>query len=402
MKKNTQLKHLIVLVFLCMAIFGFIENIKGTLIPSIRVQFGVDYSSIGMMLLISSFGYLLATLIGGLAADKLGKKVIIVFGFIVLIAAAVLFYLANSFPVTVALLFLISAGFGCIEVAVNSLGAQIFIRNAAVMMNLTHLFYGLGSSISPKYAGSMLAKNLPWNYVYTITLAILVPGLIYLAFLRFPEASIDEKENKFPIAQMIRDKKIWLIIGTLGFCNTADIGLANWLVNFLQAVRGMNVDQSSLYMTFYFAAFMLGRLIGGHIAERLGYIKIILYFTIASILLFTSGMLLGNKFVFLFSCIGFFVSIMFPTMISIIMKEYTSGTSSVMGFVMAATGGITMIFNWVIGKINDILNVNAGFMSIVIYMMLVIVFIIPLRKTLEFDKSLNKKLVPKEDLSPSA
>ena len=49
MKKNTQLKHLIVLVFLCMAIFGFIENIKGTLIPSIRVQFGVDYSSIGMI-----------------------------------------------------------------------------------------------------------------------------------------------------------------------------------------------------------------------------------------------------------------------------------------------------------------------------------------------------------------
>lgn len=182
MKKNTQLKHLIVLVFLCMAIFGFIENIKGTLIPSIRVQFGVDYSSIGMMLLISSFGYLLATLIGGLAADKLGKKVIIVFGFIVLIAAAVLFYLANSFPVTVALLFLISAGFGCIEVAVNSLGAQIFIRNAAVMMNLTHLFYGLGSSISPKYAGGILARNLPWNYVYTITLAILVPGLIYLVF----------------------------------------------------------------------------------------------------------------------------------------------------------------------------------------------------------------------------
>ena len=55
MKRNFEYKHLIVLVFLCMAIFGFIENMKGTLIPSIRQQFGVDYSAIGLMLFISSF-----------------------------------------------------------------------------------------------------------------------------------------------------------------------------------------------------------------------------------------------------------------------------------------------------------------------------------------------------------
>lgn len=387
MKKSLKYKPLIVLVFLCMAIFGFIENIKGILIPSIRIQFGVDYSAIGMMLLISSFGYLLATLIGGLAADKLGKKLIFMFGFIVLVTAVTLFYQVNSFSATTALLFMISTGCGCIEVAVNSLGAQIFIRNAAVMMNMTHLFYGLGSAISPRFAGHMLAKNLPWNYVYTIILAILIPGLIYLIFLRFPETPDNEKNVKFPITQIIKSKKIWLMIGTLGFCVVAEVGMANWLVNFLQEVRGMSVEDSSLYMTFFFATFMLGRLLGGHIAERLGYIRIILYFAIISIVLFVSGMFLSNKFVFLFSCIGFFVSIMFPTMMSIIMKESPTGTGSIMGFVMAATGGINMTFNWVIGKTNDILNVNIGFMSIAIYMMLIIVFVIPLSNKLTFDKN---------------
>lgn len=74
MKNNMKYKHLIVLAFLCIAIMGFIESIKGMLIPSIRSQFGVNYSAIGMMLLISSFGYLFATLFSGLVADKLGKK----------------------------------------------------------------------------------------------------------------------------------------------------------------------------------------------------------------------------------------------------------------------------------------------------------------------------------------
>ena len=112
MKNNRKYKHLIVLVFLCMAVFGFIENLKGTLIPSIRSQFGVDYSAIGIMLLIPSCGYLLATLTGGLAADKLGKKAILMFGFIILTVAAALFYVANSFPVTVVLLLMVSIGFG--------------------------------------------------------------------------------------------------------------------------------------------------------------------------------------------------------------------------------------------------------------------------------------------------
>ena len=277
-----------------------------------------------------------------------------------------------------------------IEVGVNSLGAQIFVVNSAVMMNMTHLFYGLGSTLSPRFAGSMLARSLPWNNIYVITLAILIPGLIYLAFMRFPQASDDDKNAKLPIARMIRDKKIWLIVGTLGFCSVAEVGTANWLVNFLQEARGLSVESSSLYMTFFFAFFMLGRFLGGHIAERLGYTKIILCFTIASIVLLTSGMLLSNRFVFLFSCIGFFVSIMFPTMMSIIMKEFPSGTSSIMGFIIAANGGINMIFNWVIGKTNDILNVNSGFMSIAIYMMLIIVFIVPLERKLTFNKVLNQ------------
>ena len=166
MKKKLEHKPLIVLVFLCMAVFGLIDNLKGTLLPSIRLEFGVDYSAIGTMLFAASLGYLLASLVSGIAADRLGKKTILMFGFVLLIGATALFYVAKSFPVTVLLLLMISTGFGCVEVAVNSLGAQIFVTNAAVMMNMTHLFYGLGSSISPKYAGTMLARPCLELHIY--------------------------------------------------------------------------------------------------------------------------------------------------------------------------------------------------------------------------------------------
>jgi fucose permease len=239
----------------------------------------------------------------------------------------------------------------------------------------------------------MLVRSVSWNHVYTTTLVILVPVLIYLVFLRFPETNKDSANNKLPIGQMVKDKKIWLIVGTLGFCGVLEMGMANWLVNFLQEVRGISVDQSSLYMTFFFVTFMLGRLFGGHIAERLGYAKIILYFAIISIVIFACGMVLNNSFIFLFSCIGFFVSIMFPTIMSIIMKEYPSSTSSVMGFIISINGGINMTFNWIIGKTNDLLNVNMGFGSLIIYAVLIVVFVIPLGKRLTYDKKGNEEMI---------
>lgn len=98
-------------------------------------------------------------------------------------------------------------------------------------------------------------------------------GIGLSVLYRFPQASDEEKNAKFFIARMVRDKRIWLLIGTLVFCTVVELGMTNWMTNFLQEARGMSVENSSLYMTFFFAFFMLGRFLGGYIAERIRYPK---------------------------------------------------------------------------------------------------------------------------------
>lgn len=378
--------HLIIFTYLCMMVFGFTENLKGTAIPPIRAQFGINYSSIGIMLFVSTLGYIAATFIGGFAADRFGQKKVLSLGFILVIFSCTAFTFSKSFLMVSLFYFLLNAGFGCFDVSLNSLGAKIFTRNSAIMMNLMHLFYGLGSSLGPKFAGGLLLKKVPWSRVYFYSLVFTSAVFLYMCFSKFPENSQDQLDGRMPFMNIIKNKKIWLFAGLLGFCEVAEIGEANWLVNYLQQIRGMNISKSSSYLTFFFITFTLGRLIGGFLAEKIGYIKIIIYFTIGTMAAFTGGFLLNNSFAFLFSFMGFFVSLMFPTIMAIIMKEFKDGTGSIMGFIITAAAGVNMTVNFLIGKTNDIAGVSAGFGSILIYDALILVIIFPLNRMLEFNK----------------
>jgi fucose permease len=391
MKKTNRL--LIILAFLCMVIFGFVENLKGTIIPPVRAEFGVSYGNIGIMLLVGSLGYLVATFLGGFAGDRFGLKKVMVTGFMVLMISCVGFLYANSFIMVVILLFFVNVAFGCFEVAVNSLGAVIFVRNAAVMMNLVHLFYGLGSSVGPKYAGTLIENNFSWRYVYFY--AIILVGIVFLLLCssKFPDVQKHEESSRLPIKSIAKNKKVWFFIGLLGFCEVIELGTGNWLVNFLQSSRGMDVSSSTFYLTLFFITFTIGRLFGGFIAERLGYVKIIGYFTAATLILFLGGFFLGNSFAFLFSMMGFFVSIMFPTIMVIIMKEFTSNTSSIMGFIITFAGTVNMVCNWLIGKSNDYFGVKLGFFTLLLYTLLILVFLVLLNKSLVYNKNNCKATV---------
>ena len=378
-KQNTRL---IILAFTVMALFGFLMNLRGALIPSFRNSFNVSYSSIGLMIFVADIGYMIASFFGGVAGDKYGLKSVLTCGFVIVILSVLSMTYIDSFILLVIVMFLISIGMGSMEICLNALGARIFIANAAIMMNFLHFFYGVGSSVSPKYVGWLLMSNIPWKEVYLYSLILISIIFIYLLFTSFPQK--DEKHNtqKIPLGTFVSDKRVWLFSGLLGFCIVVEAGIGTWLVNFLQVFYSMNVNDSSFYMSLFFIFFTAGRLAGGFIVEKLGYIKALFYFTLSTLMLLLFGLILGGGWIILFSLTGFFISVMYPTIMTIIMKEFTKDTTAAMGLIITAGGAVNMVFNWLIGKTSDYFGVWTGFASILIYASMIIVLLLALKGSL--------------------
>lgn len=379
-KRNIRLT---VLTFAVMLVLGFVYSLRGVLIPSIMDIFGVSYGDIGLMIFIADMGYMFATFFGGIAGQKYGIKGVLVFGFSVVIIGIAGMNFTNSFPLVVVLMFLVAAGGGCFDISANSLGAVLFSTNAAVMMNLLHFFFGVGSSVSPKFAGWMLSSNMTWTSVYTYSLILVCIIFVFILLTRFPIKDGTRENVKIPAKSIVGDKRVWLFVAALGFAVVAEISIASWLVNFLQKIHGLDVDNSSFYLSLFFIMFTFGRLIGGVLAEKFGYIKLLLLFAAATGAMFVMGLVLGSKWIIMFSATGFFISTMYPTIVTTIVKEFKESSTAILGFVMTAAGGVGMLASWVIGKVSDSFGVWTGFASIFVFVVFLIASLLGLNSSLK-------------------
>lgn len=369
----------ILLLFSIMVIIGFVGNLRGALLPSIKKDLSISYSDIGLMIFVTSLGYFSSTFFGGIIGDRIGQRKVLAFGFAVITIGLIGILFTKSFFILLITMLILNTGLGCFDIGLNSLASRVFVTNTAIMMSMMHVFFGLGSSASPKIAGFMLSKNIEWNYIYFSAIALIGTVFVLYATTPIKYVSSQGKTPRIPLSTLFKDKRLWLFIGVLGFCEATEGGIGTWLINFLQIERGLSKSESTQYMFYFFLIYTVGRIFGGYLAEKLGYIRTIISFVIITIVLFVSGLFLGNSWAILFSLTGFSISIMYPTMVTVISKEFTEGISSALGIIMTAAGLMSVGSSLLIGKINDSIGVSAGIAMIPVFASVAVVLLFILR-----------------------
>ena len=367
---------MIFITYSVMLMFGFIENLKGMAIPPIRNEFNVDFSIIGTMVFFSSLGYLITCFLGGILSEKFGHKFTISIGYLLLISSTLLIHWAPNIIIVNILMFSMFCGLGIFETSGNLLAGEVFTKNTAIMLNFMHLFYGLGSVIGPKFAGIFLTSGYTWKQYYLYSSFVCIIFFIITLIIKFPKTAHYEKNHKISFREIITDKKVWILGIALGMAVVLELGTSNWFVNYLSEVYRMTPNKSSFYMSLFYVTFVLGRLFGGFIAEKIGYFKLIISFLIISFFLYSTSLLLKEKGAILISLSGFFISIVFPTTIAVVLKGFKKDVGAVMSFIITMSALINMVFNWIIGKVNDFYGVYAGFLSFLIYFVITITFYI--------------------------
>ncbi|MFT9495726.1 MFS transporter [Anaerosolibacter sp.] len=381
MESRTQ-KMLIVLTFGLMLVQGCIDNIRGVLIPSIKEAFLVSYTSIATMILVSTFGYIMATFTGGMMTDRVGQKKVILIGFAFVLAAIFGISTAGVYYLFVLAMFVLGYGIGLLTIGASTLAPIIFVKNQGVMMNLMHFFYGIGATIGPRFAGGLLNAGVTWQNIYRYGLIPVGVVLIYFLLCKFPKIEESEKEEKISLLEILKHRRVILFSLLLGFYVASEVGLANWFATYLQHAKGMTELSSASYLSIFFMIFTVGRLVGGFIAEKLGYMRSVFLFVSLALVCLIIGVFGDQNLTIVISIGGFFFSIVYPTMMVVLIKSFKKGLNSILGVVMTASSGINMLANWVIGRVNDVFNEAVGFSMIILFLIMVLLFLILLNREL--------------------
>jgi len=370
-------------------------NLNDILIPHLKATFGLtDFQS--SFIQIAFFGgYFLAAFPAGRLMERLGYKKGILVGLLLCATGALLFLPAASshlYGFFLFSLFVMACGQSFLEVAANpyvtTLGPP---QSAERRLNLTQSFNAVGAVITPvlgaafiltatEYTAAQLAQLSPAQLqsylaaqVDTVRVPYLVIAGIFLAvavliyFTHLPEVREQADPGETGDAPLGWSKVIshgHLLRGVLAqfLYVGAQVGVASFIIRFSQhAQPGITAKDAASYLQLHILGFMIGRFAGSGMMKRISPPNLLALFATGSLICAAVSVASsGLVSVFAIVLIGFFHSIMFPTIFALSIKNLgrlTKRGSSLL--VMSIIGGA--ICPAIMGRISDLSNIQYAF-----------------------------------------
>lgn len=276
----------------------------------------------------------------------------------------------------------IGIGLGSLELGGSNIIVDLHNQNRGKYLNLLSFFYGVGSTIAPFYAGYLLNSSFSWRKVYQFSLIIVVLLPLYFCFTKYPtnnSSALNGLNFRHLGKTAFTKEMIWLYILIFAYV-AAEIATASWLVEFLQKIRLQSIVISSTYLSMFFGCMMLGRLIGSFIVDKIGHVRIMTLFSIASLMCIIVGIFGPTNLAFFLPLTGFFFSIIFPTATAVVSKMRSNNLGTILGLFFSFGGIGAMIGPWIIGIFNDLLGLKLGMSMVAVFCIIVTISLIFLLK----------------------
>ena len=371
-------------------------NLNDILIPHLKKVFNLtDFRS---SLIQTAFfgGYFLSAVPAGRLLERIGYKKGIIAGLLTCATGALLFIPAASIQVYgffLLALFVMACGQGVLEVAANPYVTLLGpAESSERRLNLAQSFNSVGAVVTPfigaafilsavEYSSEHLVAMTPAQLVayksavistvrvpYLIIAAtfLAVAGMIYFSHL--PEITEQTKSAKRistteELREIVRFGHLLRGVVAQFFYVGAQVRVASFVIRLAQqTVPGMAQKQAAGYLKLHLIGFMIGRFSGSYFMKRIPAPRMLAWFAISTVVCVGVVLLApGEAKLWAVVLIGFFHSIMFPTIFALSIKQlggFTKLGSSLL--VASIIGGA--VFPAIMGFISDHSNIRVAFL----------------------------------------
>lgn len=350
-KKNNLI--LIVFMFIIMGVMAGAENLINIFIPIFKTEFALDNSMIGTIVSMGSFAYLMFTFIGGLLSEKFGQKKVFILGLSAIFMSLVFYRFVGGYKSLLLNVGLLNVGLSLTAIAINTVIPVVVLSFQAIIMSLTHFFYGAGSAAGQAIGNTLYSNGMPWQNIYTIFAGVMLVILIAFLFVKVPRIETLEEGKKVSFKDMFKNKLVYFYICGLGFYIIAESGTFRWLTNYIIDTYGYSQSKSGMYVTLFTIVFSIGRLLGGFIVEKLGYLNTVIGSLAIGVVLYAVGLLLGANGLMLVALSGFFLAITFPVVLVSMSGVFKQNATSITGTIVTCATTINMLGQMLIGRLSD-------------------------------------------------
>lgn len=386
LKSSNPKKYLFPFILVTSLFFfwGFVHNLDPILIPHLRRGFSLSTLEASLVDSAVFIAYFLMAIPAGLLLKKYGYKTGIIIGLIIFAIGCFLFVPAANYMqygFFLGALFIVACGLTILETAANPYASLLGPPETSTQrLNFAQSFNGLAAFIAPIVGGTFILSDKPLSddafsalsdtaratYLQsetsTVKLPYIILGLVILlvatvfVFTKLPDIKDSDKEAKKGFLHAFTHKHLkWAVVAQFFYVG-AQVCVLSFLVLFATKAAGITEKEAAYYSGVAGLAFMLGRFVGTFFMKYIAPPKLLSIYSLLCILL-TLVAIFGSGISTLYAVIGvaFFMSIMFPTIFALGIKDLGADTKSASSLIiMSIVGGA--ILPPVLGYISDVTN----------------------------------------------
>lgn len=366
-------------------LWAFLHNSNPILIPHLKKACQLSDTQSSFIDLAVYFGYFLVAIPAGLVMHKYGYKRGILLGLCLYACGALLFIPAadnRTFGLFLIALFILASGATFLETVANPYISILGPKETSEQrLNFAQSFNGVGAFVAPIIGGRFIlsgvehskeelsrlaaegtlsaylqteANTVKLPYLIIAVVVVLVAlGIFFTKLPEIKEAGAVKAHTGFSLRVLRYSHVKWAIIAQFFYVG-AQVGVGSFFIRFSKQV--MNLPEKEAAYRWGFIAmvgFMAGRFAGTFLMKFIRPQKLLLGYALINILLLllalnTRGSLAVNAVM----TVPFFMSIMFPTIFALGIKELGEETKMASSLlVMSIVGGALVPF--LMGIVSD-------------------------------------------------
>ena len=355
--------------------WGFITVINNTLLPHLRSVFELDYTQTTLIESVWFIAYFVASIPSAKLIQRVGYRKSIVIGLVIMAVGALMMVPAARLPsygVVLTALFVIASGITLLQVAANPYVTVIGPpETGSSRLNLVQAFNSLGTTLAPLFAGYLIlgrskggtseagvqltaaeryadAQSVILPYI--IVAAVLVVLAIVIARSSLPAIGQStqrvSREDRAGLSLWAHRNLVFGVPAIFIYL-IAEIGVANLFINFVSQpnIAAITQESASRYLAILWGGMMVGRFFGSYLMRSIAPETVLAAFSVGAfvvmvITVFADGPLAMWSLIL----VGFFHSIMFPTIFSLGIRGLGPLTEEGSGLlIMAIAGGALVV-----------------------------------------------------------
>lgn len=243
--------------FLSYALTGALVIVTGMVLDNIAQYFNVPVAGISNTFTFLNAGILVSIFLNAWLMEIIPLKKQLIFGFVLMLLAIAGLMTGHSLVLFSACMFVL----GVVSGITMSIGTFLIThlyegRQRGSRLLFTDSFFSMAGTLFPIIAGILLARHLPWYWVYCCIGVIYIAIFVLTLTVEFPV--LQKSATQQPVAKEKWGTGVYLLALAALCYILGQLGFISWIPEYATKNVGMTIDNAGKLVGNFWTAYMVG------------------------------------------------------------------------------------------------------------------------------------------------